>query len=77
MDDKTDVQVLDFSGLNCPLPVLKTQKAALQAKKGDLIKVIATDPGSLSDIPAWCRRNSHELIDSEKQKDSFIFLIKI
>ena len=77
MSDIKVTQELDCSGMNCPLPVLKTQQLAKKSKKGDILKVIATDPGSEKDIPAWSRRTGHEILESQHQDDKFVYLIKI
>lgn len=54
---------LDTRGLLCPMPVIKTQNAIRKLAVGDILTVLATDPGVLHDIPAWCRINGHEVLD--------------
>jgi tRNA 2-thiouridine synthesizing protein A len=69
-------QTLDCSGLACPLPILKTKKAVDGMQVGQVLKMIATDPGSPSDMDAWCVKTGHELVAKEKEGDKFIFYIK-
>lgn len=57
---------LDARHLLCPMPVIKTQQRVADLKSGDELTVIATDPGTLHDIPAWCRVHGHELIEARK-----------
>ena len=54
---------VDARGLRCPLPVIRLAEAAKDAAAGDLIIVLATDPGARHDIPAWCRMRNHELLE--------------
>jgi tRNA 2-thiouridine synthesizing protein A len=69
-------QVLDCSGLACPMPILKTKKAIDGLTIGQILKMIATDPGSISDMNAWTQKTGHELVASEQAGDKFIFYIK-
>lgn len=54
---------LDTRGLLCPMPVIKTQNAIRKLASGDVLTVLASDPGVLHDIPAWCRINGHRVLD--------------
>jgi tRNA 2-thiouridine synthesizing protein A len=72
----TSDQTLDCSGLACPMPIIKTKKAVDSLQIGQVLKMIATDPGSVSDIDAWTQKTGHVLVGSEKTGDSFIFYIK-
>jgi tRNA 2-thiouridine synthesizing protein A len=67
---------LDCKGLSCPLPILKTKKAIDGMNVGDVLEMIATDPGSVNDMAAWSHRTGHELIEHKKENGSFIFYIK-
>jgi len=69
-------QVLDCSGLNCPLPVLKTKKAVDSMTVGQVLQMISTDPGSQNDITAWCKRTNNELLGSANEGGKFIYSIK-
>jgi len=72
---KVDME-LDCRGLSCPLPVLKTKKAMDGLDSGKVLKLIATDPGSVNDMAAWTRRTGNTLLDSEKQTGEFVFYIR-
>ena len=69
-------QTLDCSGMACPLPILKTKKAVDGLAVGQILKMIATDPGSPSDMEAWSQKTGQQLVSSEKEGDKFIFYIK-
>ena len=67
---------LDASGLNCPLPILRCKKAMNGMETGEVIKVIATDPGAVKDFEAYCKQTGHELISSGEEGGKFVFAIK-
>jgi tRNA 2-thiouridine synthesizing protein A len=69
-------QVLDCSGLACPMPIIKTRKAIDGMLVGQVLKMIATDPGSTPDVEAWSKKTGHELLSSEQAGGKFIFYIK-
>ena len=69
-------QVLDCSGLACPMPILKTKKAIDALKVGQILKMIATDPGAVPDVNAWSRKTGHELLSHEENAGKFTFYIK-
>ena len=69
-------QVLDCSGLACPMPIIKTKKAVDGLQVGQVLQMIAADPGSVSDAEAWTKKNGHELPGHQQDGDKFIFLIK-
>ena len=75
MDIKPD-QVLDCSGLACPMPILKTKKAIDGLAVGQVLEMIATDPGSTSDMNAWAQKTGHTLLASEEHNGKFMFFIK-
>jgi tRNA 2-thiouridine synthesizing protein A len=72
----TPDQTLDCSGLACPMPILKTKKAVDGLQIGQVLKMIATDPGSTSDMEAWTQKTGHELVGSEQENGKFVFYIK-
>lgn len=62
--ERTAVAVtLDLKGLACPIPIVKTAVAVKKLAPGDRIEVLATDPGSANDFPAWCRSTGNELVE--------------
>lgn len=68
--------VLDAKGMNCPLPILKTKKALQGLETGQMLEVLATDPGSVADFKAFCRQTGNELVESTQDGDVYKFLIK-
>ena len=69
-------QQLDCKGLNCPIPILKTKKALDGMQAGQILEMVATDPGSKPDMEAFSRRTGHELLDTRQDSDVFTFLIR-
>ncbi len=69
-------QTLDCSGLACPMPIIKTKKAVDGMKVGEILQMIATDPGSVSDVNAWTKKTGHELLEHEEGGGKFTFYIK-
>ena len=76
MNDASFDQELDCRGLSCPLPVLKTKKTMDKMTTGDVLKMIATDPGSQNDVAAWTKRTGNKIISLESQGKDFIYYIK-
>ncbi len=69
-------QTLDAKGLNCPLPILRAKKALKTMSDGQILKILATDPGSVKDFEAFCRTTGNELLESKQNGDVYEFLIK-
>lgn len=69
-------QTLDARGMNCPLPILRTKKALTELAKGETLAIVATDPGSLKDMQAFCKQTGNELIASSTNQGEFEFLIR-
>ena len=69
-------KVLDCSGTLCPMPVIKTAMAIKDLHLGQILKMIATDPGSPLDIAAWARQTKNELLDSYQEGNKYIFFIR-
>lgn len=67
---------LDARGLNCPLPILRCKKALVELQGGQILRVVATDPGSVKDFQAFCKQTGHELLEHEAANGEFIFVIK-
>jgi tRNA 2-thiouridine synthesizing protein A len=70
-------QVLDAKGLNCPLPILKTKKALKGMNAGQILQVMATDPGSIADMTAFCNQTGNELMSQSNEGDVYTFEIKV
>ena len=71
------VDPLDARGLLCPLPVIRVQDRIKHLASGDVLEVIATDPGTLHDIPAWCRVHGHRLTDARDAQGDYRFRIEV
>ena len=67
---------LDASGLNCPLPILRAKKALSGLEAGQVLHIIATDPGSVKDFEAFANQTGNELMESKEEGGKFHFLIK-
>lgn len=61
---------LDARGLNCPLPILRTKKALNDMQKGQILRILTTDPGSVRDFQAFAQQTGHTLIDSTENHES-------
>ena len=69
-------QRLDCKGLNCPLPVIKTKKALEKMAVGQVLEMVATDPGSKSDMAAWSKSTGHELLETKEEPGLFTFYVR-
>ena len=69
-------QELDARGLNCPLPILRAKKTLNGMSAGELLKIIATDPGSVKDFQAFATQTGNELMSSSEENGEFHFLMK-
>jgi len=69
-------QELDASGLNCPLPILRAKKTLAGMDAGQVLRIVATDPGSVKDFEAFSKQTGNELLDSGEEGGKFVFRIK-
>lgn len=67
---------LDARGLNCPLPILRTKKALSELQSGQVLKVLATDPGSVKDFQTFARQTGHALLSHDMVNREFTFFMK-
>ena len=67
---------LDTRGLNCPLPILKAKKALADMHSGEVLKVFATDPGSMRDFQAFARQTGNELVEQSAVGGEFVHLLR-
>ena len=67
---------LDTRGLNCPLPILKAKKALADMHSGDILKVVATDPGSTRDFQAFARQTGNELVEQSSAHNEFVHYLR-
>lgn len=72
----TIARSLDCKGLSCPLPIVKTAQAMRSLAAGDLLEVLATDPGSVKDFAAWSKATGNELVDSGVDGTVYRFVLK-
>ena len=67
---------LDARGLNCPIPILRTKKFLTTMETGEIVRIMATDPGSVKDFEAFARQTDNELLSSTEAKGEFQFTLK-
>jgi tRNA 2-thiouridine synthesizing protein A len=67
---------IDTRGLNCPLPILRTKKALGDVLSGQVLKIVATDPGSVKDFETFSRQTGHQLLSHSETGGEFTFLMK-
>ncbi|MGL4434303.1 MAG: sulfurtransferase TusA family protein [Giesbergeria sp.] len=67
---------IDTRGLNCPLPILKAKKALADMESGELLKVLATDAGSVRDFQAFAKQTGNELVDQQTVGEEFIHVLR-
>jgi tRNA 2-thiouridine synthesizing protein A len=73
---ETITKTLDTKGLNCPLPILKTKKVLGELPRGAILEVLATDPGSVPDMQAFCASTKNTLVEQSEAAGVYRFLIK-
>lgn len=69
-------QELDATGLNCPLPILRAKKSLGLLSSGQVLKIVATDPGSVKDFEAFAKQTGNELLESSEDGGKFVFFMK-
>lgn len=69
-------KTLDTRGMACPMPIIKTKKTIDDLKEGDILLVIADDPGAKEDFPAWCEQTGNKLLKIEEKGDDIYIYIK-
>ena len=67
---------LDASGLNCPLPILRARKALSDMERGQTLRVISTDQGSVKDFEAFSKQTNNPLLSSSEEGGKFVFFLK-
>lgn len=67
---------LDARGLNCPLPILRAKKALTAMETGQILRILATDPGAVKDFQAFAKQTGHELVSSAEANREFTFLMR-
>ena len=77
--NQTQIQetaLLDARGLLCPMPVVKTATAMKTLEPGQVLKIVATDRGSIADVPAWAETTGNELLEWHVEDDAFVFYVQ-
>ena len=67
---------IDTRGLNCPLPILKAKKALADMASGQLLRVVATDSGSMRDFQAFAKQTGNELVEQQQVGDEYIHVLR-
>lgn len=76
MSDTTPDLELDLRGLLCPMPMVRVSQNIAKVPVGGTVRAVATDAGSMADIPAWAKSTGNEVLSAEKTDGEFIFLVK-
>jgi tRNA 2-thiouridine synthesizing protein A len=74
-DTKPDLE-LDLRGLLCPMPMVKVSQNISKVSVGGTVRAVATDAGSMADIPAWAKSTGNEVVQAEKVGGEYVFLVK-
>lgn len=69
--------ILDARRLLCPMPVIRLQNFVSGVSSGDVVEVLCTDPGTRSDVPAWCRINGHVLVSIDERHHELVITVKV
>lgn len=69
-------QELDARGLNCPMPILRAKKALARLEAGQVLRILATDPGSVKDFESFAKQTGNTLLESAEQGGEFTYLIQ-
>jgi TusA-related sulfurtransferase len=75
----SDIKVeksFDLKGLACPMPVVKISKGIKEVEVGQVVEALTTDPGALTDFPAWARTSGNEIVETNQDGDVIKFYIK-
>ena len=69
-------KTLDVKGVLCPLPVIKARQSITRVEVGGILEILATDPTTREDIPAWTRRSGHEIVTMNEEDEVFKFYVR-
>lgn len=72
----TSSRTLDCRGLLCPMPIIQVSRAIKGMEVGQILEMLATDPGSKPDMEAWARQTGHELLDVQQEEGLFKFYVR-
>ncbi len=68
--------LIDARGLTCPMPIVKAAQGMRSVQSGDIVEVLATDPGAVPDFEAWARTTGHTLLESSSDASTYRFVIR-
>lgn len=69
--------LLDAKGMYCPMPIVQLKKATKTMQPGQVLKLVATDPGSTRDVPAWANKTGAEVLETSEDNGEYTFIIKV
>jgi TusA-related sulfurtransferase len=72
----SEPRLLDVKGLTCPMPLLKAKKALNEMQPDALLKVLATDPGSVRDFEVFSKQSGHSLLESRLDGDTYVYVLR-
>ena len=75
-DVKIDIE-LDCKGMFCPMPIVQLKKATKNMQPGQVLRLVATDPGSKRDVPAWAEKTGNKILDSSEEGKELTFIIRV
>lgn len=76
MSEYSVAKTLDYKGLPCPMPVVKISQDIGSVGVGDVIEVLTTDPGSLSDFPAWAKTSGNEILETRQEEGTIHIFVR-
>ena len=76
MAEYTVVKTLDYKGLACPMPIVKISQVIGSVAVGEVMEVLTTDPGSLSDFPAWAKTTGHAILETKQEPGLIRIFVK-
>ena len=71
-----DVEI-DCKGMFCPMPIVKLKKTTKTMESGQVLRLVATDPGSTRDVPAWAKKTGAEILETIEDGGEYVFVIKV
>lgn len=77
MERPAPTRTLDTSGTFCPIPIIETSKAIKEMEPGQVLLVLATDPGIVSDMPIWCKGTGHEHLGTDRQEKVYRSWVRV
>ncbi|AWP24660.1 sulfurtransferase TusA family protein [Acidiferrobacter sp. SPIII_3] len=76
MTDATITSTLDTTGKCCPMPMVETNRAMRALRSGEVLEIVATDPGTRTDIPSWCARTGHRLLSTSESDGTLRYYVQ-